>query len=168
MHGLSHLVEGWKSLYGRSLLVSTSVSLVHLFSLLVGGGLAIAADRSTLRVLRSGHLAERRHQLSELCYLHRPVLIGLSFIMVTGVLMAAADVETFAGSALFWIKMGLIAALVINGVALAKTERKLAATLKVLDSAPEALWRRLRANTWTSLALWLLTAAAGALLTVAA
>ena len=169
MDALTRLFEPWKTLYANSTVLSTSITTAHLFALLIGGGLAIAADRSTLRTLREGRdPRERKHQLDELCYLHRPILIGLLFVLVTGLLLAAADVETFAVSPVFWVKMGLIALLLLNGTALARTERKLAAALKAEETPPVALWQRLRVATWTSLTLWLLTTAAGALLTAAA
>jgi len=42
--------------------------------------------------------------------------------VVTGVLLAAADVETFLPSVIFWVKLGLVALLVINGGVLTLTE----------------------------------------------
>jgi hypothetical protein len=166
--GVANLFERWKEIYSNSVAVSTTITTTHLFALLVGGGLAIGGDRSTLRSLREDRAAwEREYQLRELCYLHRPILIALFVIMTTGLALAAADVEVYAVSGVFWAKMALIVMLVLNGFTLARTERKLAAVLKAKESPPDRLWNRLRRATWTSLSLWLLTAAAGALLTAA-
>jgi hypothetical protein len=168
MQALVRLFEPWRTLYANSTAISTSVASAHLFALLIGGGLAIAADRSTLRALRQGRNPwEREHQLSELCYLHRPVLFGLSVVMLTGLLLAAADIETFAVSPVFWAKMVLVLLLVINGTMLARAERRLVAALKVKEEPPAIMWIRLRKATWASLILWVLTAAAGSLLTAA-
>lgn len=169
MHALAQLLEPWKTLYSESLVLSTTITTLHLFALLVFGGLAIGADRSTLRALRPGRsLLERKHQLDELCYLHRPILAGLSVIMITGLLLAAADVETFAVSVVFWVKMGLILLLLLNGIALSRIERTLAVALKNGETPVEGQWIRLRKTTVASLVLWLLTTASGALLTAAA
>jgi hypothetical protein len=166
MHGLVQLLEPWKSRYANSTALSLTITTTHLFALLIGGGLAIAADRSTLRALRTGRTPwEREHQLGELCYLHRPVLIGLMVVLVSGLLIAAADVETFAVSPVFWAKMVLVLLLIINGTMLARAERKLVATFKVKQEPSADMWTKLRLATWASLILWVLTAAAGALLT---
>ncbi|NUQ21593.1 MAG: Rieske 2Fe-2S domain-containing protein [Gemmatimonadaceae bacterium] len=78
----------WKDLYGSSAAVSTSVTTVHVVALLFGGGFALAADRSTLRALR-GDGEDRRRQLAELHAVHRPVLIALTLLFISGLLLAA-------------------------------------------------------------------------------
>ena len=45
------LFAPWHSLYADSKTVASVVTGVHLVGLLFGGGLAVAADRSTLRAL---------------------------------------------------------------------------------------------------------------------
>lgn len=160
--GLIDALAPWKTLYGDSAVVSTSVTTVHIVSLLFGGGFALAADRSTLRALRGGG-DDRRRQLGELHAVHRPVLIALTLLFISGVMLAAADLETFLGSPAFWIKLALVTLLLANGAVLARTEARLLG-----DGAPtEAnapLWRRLRASTFASIALWTLTTIAGSAL----
>lgn len=157
--GLIDALAPWKDLYGNSAAVSTSVTTVHVVALLFGGGFALAADRSTLRALRGGG-DDRHRQLGELHAVHRPVLIALTLLFISGVLLAAADLETFLGSPIFWIKLSLVALLLVNGAVLARTEARLLGDGAPTDaSAP--LWRRLRTSTFASIALWTLTTIAG-------
>ncbi|MBK5186825.1 MAG: hypothetical protein JJD97_01195 [Gemmatimonadaceae bacterium] len=110
---LEHLTAPWQSLFSNSKVISTSVTVAHLFALFIGGGFAIAADRSTLRALRAD-VAERARQLRELNDVHRPVLIAIAVLFSSGVLLALSDVKTFATAPTFWIKMGLVLLLVVN------------------------------------------------------
>ena len=43
------------------------------------------------------------------------VIAGLAMLFATGLLLFAADVDTFLPSRMFWIKMGLVALLLANG-----------------------------------------------------
>ncbi|MFN8581088.1 MAG: hypothetical protein U0163_08955 [Gemmatimonadaceae bacterium] len=157
----------WQSLYNDSKTVSIAVTTVHLLALMFGGGLAVAADRSTLRAGRAASLAAgfgRPQQLAELHAVHRPVLISLSVLFVSGLALAAADVTTFATSWAFWIKMGLVALLLANGVGLTRTETALRRTATLEASGSDALWNRLRSGAVTSIVLWTATLVAGAFL----
>ncbi len=167
VHELAKLVSPWNSLYSDSKVVSTAVTSLHILALLFGGGLALAADRTTLRALKRPE-AERVGQLRELRSVHRPVVIALTLLFVSGVAMALADVNNFAASPYFWVKMGLVALLMGNGLYLLVVERRLNAAVDRAHS-PErvqpGLWRHLRRASVASLTLWALTALAGALLT---
>ena len=169
IHALAQAFAPWQSLYSRSVAVSTSVTATHILSLLGGGGLAIAADRSTLRALRRPATVRPMH-LDELHDVHRPVLIALGVLLVSGLAMAAADVEVFAGSTFFWAKMGLVALLLVNGALLYQTEARLIARRASADDgeSPEdtenRLWGRMRWTSYASLALWIITTVAGAIL----
>ncbi|HWJ22178.1 MAG TPA: hypothetical protein VNS52_07485 [Gemmatimonadaceae bacterium] len=166
VHTLAHVLSPWQSTYSDSKVVSTAVTSVHLIALLFSGGLAIAADRATLLALR-GSPGDRRRQLAALRDVHGPVLIALAILFASGVLLAAADVETFVSSPIFWGKLALVALLVVNGWVLQRTETKLRQALDA-ELAPPSLWRRLRASTWLSIALWAATTLAGATLVGAA
>ena len=48
----------------------------------------------------------------------RVVVAGLTLIVISGLLMLAADLDTFLHSRVFWIKMTLIVLLLINGALL--------------------------------------------------
>lgn len=143
------LTAPWAQLYSDSKLVSTGVLFAHLGGLLMGGGFAIAADRTTLRMGRAEGPRCRGH-LEELRAVHRPVIIGLSVTLLSGMLLLAADVAAFLPAPLFWLKMGLIAILLGNGVRLARTE----AALRNGTGKPWVLWRRLERSARTSLFLW--------------
>ena len=165
VESLAAVFSPWQSLYSDSLALSTTVTTVHIVSLLLSGGLAIAADRATLRALRRP-VEERALPLAELGSVHRPVVITLTVLMVSGLLLFAADVETFAVSWLFWVKMGLIVLLLANGAALYRTERRLGADLEDEDpDVPARLWSRLGRSARASLGLWLLVAVLGTVLT---
>jgi hypothetical protein len=158
----------WQEAYNNSRVLPTAVTAVHLLALLFSGGLAVAADRATLRALRGPDDARRREQIVELHDVHRPVLIAMGVLFASGVLLAAADVETFFASPVFWVKLALVALLLINGVVLYRTEGALRRADAGPGEPPAALWRRLRASSWASLALWGATTLAGAVLVGAA
>jgi uncharacterized membrane protein SirB2 len=161
---LAHVFEPWKSLYSNSKTVATIVTSLHLVALFVGGGLALGADRATLRA--GGDPEARARVLGELHGIHRPVLIALTVVFVSGIALAAADIETFVASPAFWVKLLLVALLVVNGAVLTRTERALRAAPGAA-SAPSR-WRRLRATAWLSLTLWVATVVAGTVLVNAA
>ena len=162
---LAHLFAPWQSLFGDSKVVATGVTGVHLVALLFGGGLAIAADRATLR---AGVAPEdRRRMLAELHAEHRPVLAALTFLFASGTALAAADVKTFATSPLFALKLVLVTLLLGNGLVLARTEQALRRGAGETGPDPR-LWRRLRATAWVSLTLWTITALTGTALVNAA
>jgi hypothetical protein len=164
--GLQRLVEPWASLYGNSKAVATVVVFVHLAGLLLGGGLAVGNDRNTLRALRAGG-REREHQLAELMTIHRVVLTGLALSLASGVLLLAADLDTYLASPVFWIKMGLVALLLANGYLMTRAEgalRKVSGEER--DVAPA--WMRLRTTAITSLVLWFAITLAGVALVNAA
>lgn len=90
--------------------------------------------------------------------MHVPVLVSLVILLVSGVLLAASDIETFLPSVWFWAKLGLVVLLMINGVVLTLTERRLGQTLTDAD------WSRLRTLAWLSIVLWTATAVVGLVL----
>ncbi len=72
-------------------------------------------------------------------------------------LLFAADVETFLYSRIFWLKMGLMVLLLLNGAMLLAGERQ------VIRGEARA-WARLHLAAVASLVLWFLTTLAGAAL----
>jgi len=159
-------VRPWQSAYSNSKVIPAVVTTVHLLALLFGGGLAVAADRATLRVGRRG-AADQATQLAELRAVHRPVLMALVVLFASGVLLTAADLETFVESPVFWVKLGLVTLLLLNGLVLERTESRLR-NLSARETVPavrvQGLWRRLRRSAVCSLALWSATLAAGTFL----
>lgn len=161
-------VAPWQSLYADSRLVASAVLFTHLAALLVGGGLAIAGDRATLRVtgrLRGGDPTQRARHLDDLRSTHPPVQAALSLSLISGGLLALADLEEFARSPVFGIKLALVALLLANGVRLVRAERALTTMLATTDASTAGQWTALRQSAIASAALWLATVLAGVLLT---
>lgn len=153
---LVHLFKPWADFYSHSKMTVTVVQFLHIGGLLLAGGLAIAADRGTLRALRLA-AAERHGHLRELAAVHRSVLVGLVTVVLSGIALLAADIETFFGSWLYWTKMAFVAVLLINGYVMTRTEHALRADAS--DGSPN--WKRLHRVAVSSLALWTVIAALG-------
>jgi hypothetical protein len=164
---LEDVLSPWATAYSDSTFLSTTVTALHLAGMLVGGGLAIAADRATLRISHEKP-GERERHLGELRAVHRPVLIALIVLFITGLGMVASDINTFLSSPVLWVKLGLVALLVINGVVLERTETRLRRNGGPLDGPPPDQWGMLRGAAIASIALWIATLVAGTVLNSAA
>jgi hypothetical protein len=155
MHGLiSNLLEIWTSFYSNHAVVRTFIGFFHIGGLVLGGGCAIAADRAIL-LARRRSTEEKSSQVEALRGTHRIVLISLAVVVASGLLLFAADTDTFLHSILFWLKMGLIAGLMLNGFLLVRAERR-------AESDIIGAWRTLTITSTISVALWMLTTLAGA------
>lgn len=154
---LVRFLEPWSQLYGDSSVLPTIVVFGHVAALVFAGGLAVTLDRATLRAAR-GSSELRWRQLRELQTAHRLVLVGLGFSVVTGLLLLAADVESYFGSWIFWSKLGLIGLLLGNGWAMTQAEGRIASTPNAADDAG---WRTLRRTAAVSIVLWFAIAFAG-------
>ena len=152
-------LQPWQSAYSDSKVIPAVVTSVHLVALLFGGGLAVAADRATLRVGRNG-VVDGAVQLAELRAVHRPVLIALVALFASGILLTAADLETFLSAPVFWVKLGFVGLLLLNGFMMTRTEKALGA-----GGNETALWSRLRIISVLSLILWIATTLVGVVLT---
>ena len=148
------LLEPWAEAYGNSAVLPTLIVFGHIAGLMLGGGMAIALDRGTLRADGGSHEARQRH-LEEMGAGHRWVIAGLALSAVTGVLLFTADVETYFVSTVFWVKLALIAGLLMNGFAMTRTESRLRGASDI-DG-----WTQLRTRAVTSLVLWFAIALAG-------
>ena len=158
VQALSHIAEPWASLFNGSRVVSSGIMFAHLSGLVLGGGGAVAADRASLRAVKASE-TQRASHLTELGLVHRVVMWGLSVTFVSGLLLAAADIETYATLPTFWIKMSLIALLLGNGYWMQRSERALA------EGTPS--WRRLHIAAVASLVLWFAVLLASTFLTSA-
>ena len=157
---VSGALTWWAALYADHHAVSVTVRFFHLAGLLFGGGTALLADRHLLEGRNDA--AARQAALALAGRSHRIVVPSLAVMAVTGMLMAAADLETFLNSRLFWTKMGVVALLLANGGLLVLAERAAS------RGAGERGWSRLRLFSAASLVLWLAALLAGTWLTVAA
>jgi hypothetical protein len=154
--GLVNLLRPWNDYYSHSKTAETVVTFLHVGGMLLAGGLAIAADRGTIRALRMA-AGDRPHHMRELGAVHRWVLTGLTVVVLSGLALFASDVETFWGSGIFWVKMAFVIALLVNGVVMTRTENALANDAS--ESAPQ--WRTLHRVALASLVLWFIIAAFG-------
>src|SRR5436309_11339574 len=91
---VSQLLAGWARLYGHTP-VSATVTYLHLVGILVGGGVAVAADRASLR-LSPETLPAWRTELDRLAAGDRWVGGGLALIFARGVVVAWAQGASFA------------------------------------------------------------------------
>lgn len=157
---LANLVAPWAKFYSHSKTAPTVVTFLHIAPIVVGGGLAIALDRAALRLRHDDPGARERH-LAELGSVHGIVLGALALSLLSGVAMLASDLDTFLPSWVFWLKMGLIVALLVNGATMTRVERRLASA----GGGTTDQWRRLRGIAITSLVLWLAITLAGVVLT---
>jgi hypothetical protein len=149
-------LKPWSDFYAHSPFAETLVVFAHVGGLLLGGGLAVASDRATLRALALSP-SDRGPHRRELAAVHRWVLTGIAFVVASGIALVAADIETFWGSPIYWVKMALVLALLVNGFVMTRTEGALAGD----DSATAAGWRTLRRTAIASLGLWFLITALG-------
>src|SRR5260370_30092239 len=109
---VSRLLARWTHLYGHTP-VSATILYFHLLGILVGGGVAVAADRASLRL--SPATPDWPGELARLARVHRSVVAGLALIFASGLLMMLAELGSVATSVVFWTKMGLVALLLGNG-----------------------------------------------------
>ena len=146
----------WNEFYSHSATAQTIVQFLHIGGLLFAGGLAIAADRGSLRAIRAA-TANRTSHLEELAAVHRFVLTGLTVVVASGLLLLGADIEAFFGSWVYWIKMVLVILLLANGWQMTRIEQQLR-----MDSSEESpAWGRLHRVAVRSLALWFTITLAG-------
>ncbi len=153
---LQNLSDNWASIYSHSPAIKSALSFAHIGGLVGGGGCAIAADRATLKALRRP-VAETAHRIEELHTVHTVVIVGLVLVVVSGVLLALADLDTYLQSTVFWIKMAFVVALLANGALVMRAGTR----VHNGDAAARgALWFACVA----SLGLWFSTTLIGAVL----
>jgi hypothetical protein len=145
----------WVALYADHAVLRTTVAFAHIGGLLGGGGCAIAADYATLILPPAGDDARASH-IQGIRRTHTIVIAGLVLLFISGLLLLGADLETYLTSRVFWLKMALIATLLVNGIILTRV-------------APRAVanrpgWNRLRRASMVSIVLWMLTTFLGAAL----
>jgi hypothetical protein len=158
-HYLTAGIVSWSSYYGNHQLVSVSVRFVHLMAIALGGGSALLTDIWVIRA-RKATLTEKDSAFNNLCKIHGLVISWIAVLVVTGLLMTLADLGTFWHSKVYWIKMALVAALVINGFALLLAERR------VQKIGIAQGWGQLANISIISFVLWSTTLFAGTFLTV--
>ncbi|MEO7085020.1 MAG: DUF6644 family protein [Gemmatimonadaceae bacterium] len=150
------MLKPWADFYSHSKGTETVVQALHIGGLLLGGGFGVAADRGSLRAMRV-QASERTHYVQELAAVHVWVLTGLTIVALSGVAMLTADIETFFGSWIFWTKMALVIALLINGYIITRVENGL-----IQDSSDRSPhWGTMHKTAVVSLVLWFTITIAG-------
>jgi hypothetical protein len=156
---VQQLADAWSSIYGNSNLLSGGILFLHLAGLLVGGGAALAADRRLLRARTPG---ARESCLAELPQVHRIVVPALIVMVLSGILMALADLEVFLESKVFYLKLSVVVLLAANGLVLRRLEGR------AITSGGRQGWGSLRLTATLSGILWLAIVALGVWLTKSA
>lgn len=156
---LVRLAAPWADFYSNHPLVQSTVVFAHLAGQMVGGGAAIATDRAAVRAYRADDTS-RQHHLHRLHQVHRTVLVSLVLVVASGLLLLASDLETFLVSPIYWLKMGTVLLLAINGWVLTRTGHRLEGA--TIDWGRG--WARMRTTSLISLVLWLVIVFAGVLL----
>ena len=133
-----------------------TITFVHVGGLMAGGGCAITADLATIEAVREGPIG-RTTQLHVLKRTHTIVVSGLVALVVSGLLLFAADAATFLHSKVFWLKMALMVTLMFNGMMMLVGERR-------VQRGDARAWMRLHNSAALSLALWFVTTLVGAAL----
>lgn len=153
------LVARWAHLYSDHKAVSEAVNFVHFGGVLLAGGLAVAADRATLRLSRA-HLdgGTSSWALTEIAGVHRLVLGGLGIVLITGLLQTFADLDTYLTSVVFWSKMALVLVLLGNGWIRLRAEN-------AVRAGDRGGWPAYRRTSVASLMLWFTLVLFGTILT---
>ena len=147
---LIDLTAPWGDFVKHSKLTKTFLIFLHLAPLVVGGGVAIGLDRLSLR-LSKGNAPDRASHLAELARTHNLVISSLAVSIISGLALTFAEVDNFPTSWIFWVKMGFIALLLLNGVRMKSIESRMAAA-----GPTDSDWARLHTVAMSSIGLWLL------------
>jgi hypothetical protein len=156
---LVDVLKPWAKFYSKSNATQAIVVFAHVAGMLGGGGLAIAADRAMWKA-RTATDDVRARLLAEVQATHRPVLIGIFLMVISGVLLFASDVKTFATSWIYWGKMVAFVLLLANGAWLQSMERG-------MQRAPATTlsgWPKLGLSSRLSYFLWFAVVLGGVLL----
>lgn len=144
------LAEPWATLYGESTALSVGLTFAHLGAMMVGGGLAIAADRSVLRAGRPATHDARVGVADAVGDVHRIVTVALGISAISGGLQLAADLEALAVSKVMWVKIGLLVLLAANGLVMLRNEQAVRR-----EAGGAKAFGALRVRAITSVVLWL-------------
>lgn len=145
--------SNWASVYANHAAIRTLVAFLHVGGLVAGGGLAIATDRTVVSAVQDDEWS-RHALLDAVGASHRVVIFSIIVIVLSGVLMFAADLDTYGYSRLFWLKMAFFVTLLGNGVTLTRAERRALA-------GDARAWHILRRTAIASATLWFLTTLVG-------
>src|SRR3954471_16380300 len=147
------LAEPWQKLYAHSTAVATLVLFGHVAGLLVAGALTFSTEAGALR-LDPADDGERRRYLRDVPPPRGAIAIALGIAMLSGLLLFLADLEAFAVSRVFWVKMLLVVLLLVNAVVASRLDAPLLRDEAAVGERREDLWRRRRAGARAAAVLW--------------
>ncbi len=150
------LCEPWSTLYSNSTALSVGLTFAHLGAMMVGGGLAISADRTVLRAGTPATADARVALADAVGSVHRPVVTALAISAISGGLQLTADLEALAVSKVMWVKFGLLILLAANGFLMLRNEEGVRR-----DADGAKAFGALRVRAITSVVLWLAITLAG-------
>lgn len=160
LEALAALAQPWAERYHASDLLQFGVTAGHIASVALGALVALAADRTLLRLRRRPPAVQQR-VLAELPRRHRQVVAATTVAVLTGVLLLLSDVRTLLPSPAFAVKMLLFALLLANGALLREAARR----VRAQPPAEPQAWERLEAAALRSAGLWVALVLFGLLLT---
>ncbi|MDR0787152.1 MAG: hypothetical protein LBG44_04735 [Gemmatimonadota bacterium] len=166
MENLLDLFAPWAGFVEHHHALSATLVGLHLMALVIGGGVGIAADWNVLRV-RPGDMTGRLTRREDIAAVHRVVLAGVTVLFATGVLITASELDEFLETPVFWIKLVLVALLVVNGAMMTRREKLLPGRTEAAYTG-DGEWGRVRLHAIFSLVLWIATAVAGLVLSYVA
>jgi hypothetical protein len=143
---IADAIQTWADFKADHRVVARGLGALHLSGILLGGGSAIFLDRA-IRRARGATDAARGFILDELARAHRVVVPSLVLVFATGALWTLSELDDFLSSPVYWLKMGLVAVLLINGVVMVRAER-------AAKSGDARGWSRLATTSTISLVLW--------------
>jgi len=150
---LKDILDSWSALYSNHAVLRSAIEFLHIGGTAAGGGCAVVVDLATITAARES-AAIRPALLQVLKWTHTTIVAGLAAIVISGVLLFAADVDSFLFSRIFWLKMGLMVLLLANGAVILRVERQ-------AIRGDEGAWSRLNLTATASLVFWTLTVLAG-------
>jgi Family of unknown function (DUF6644) len=153
---MAHLTSNWAAWYANSAPVRTMVGFAHIGGLVASGGPALVMDRTVLRASHADEQTKSRAVFA-LSASHRWILAALGVVMISGMLLLAADLDTYLESRVFWIKMAGVLVLAINGAVIKRAT-------PAAGPGHERAWRTLRVAACISIASWTLITLLGAAL----
>ena len=153
---LADALDAWSSIYANSASIRSATAFAHIGGLIVAGGSAIAADRAILLAGRGGADAVR-DEAARFGGVHRVVVAGLTLVTISGLVLLSASVDAYLHAPMFWMKMGLVAALLLNGLLVLRASG-------AVSEGQDRAFRRLQLASVVSVILWCLTTLAGAAL----
>ena len=162
MGHLAAAAAPWASFYNDSTATQALIAFGHFGGMMVAGGSAVTADRGVLQACRQAG-SGRLRRVDDISGAHRTVIAALAVTSISGVLMLAADLENLVVSPWFWLKMSLLALLLMNGWFMTRISQQ----LRRDGGVTPKLWGKLRFAATASLVLWFAVVLAGTLLSIA-